>query len=166
MVSKFGTDITWESAYNPIELWLRKVLRRKSGELLSNCNVDKWDFYRLVTNNRNPLDLFLIMQNEKVFCTSIGIWVQSVLVAKSKVLIWLMADNASPPCLPCPWNNPSASTRKFIFLSSKRRWQGWSFKYSFLLRYIRKQSRSYSHVHSDKTVWSPGTSESRKFETI
>lgn len=72
MVSKFDTGIISESTYKPIERWLRKVLSWKSGELPSNRNVDRRDFYRLVTDSRYPLDLCLTMQDEKVFCTSIG----------------------------------------------------------------------------------------------
>ena len=34
-------------------------------------DVDRRDFYRLVTDSRNPLDLCLTMQNERVFCTNI-----------------------------------------------------------------------------------------------
>ena len=34
-------------------------------------DVDRRDFYRLVTDSRNPLDLCLTMQDERVFCTNI-----------------------------------------------------------------------------------------------
>jgi hypothetical protein len=34
-------------------------------------NVDRRDFYRLVTDSRNPLELCLTMQDERVFCTNI-----------------------------------------------------------------------------------------------
>ncbi len=72
MVSKFDTGIISESTYKPIERWLRKIFRWKSKDLPANPDVDRRDFYRLVTDSRNPLDLCLTMQDEKVFCTSIG----------------------------------------------------------------------------------------------
>jgi hypothetical protein len=34
-------------------------------------DMDRRDFYRLVTDSRNPLDLCLTMQDERVFCTNI-----------------------------------------------------------------------------------------------
>jgi hypothetical protein len=34
-------------------------------------DVDTRDFYRLLTDGRNPLDLCLTMQDERVFCTKI-----------------------------------------------------------------------------------------------
>ena len=34
-------------------------------------DVDRGDFYRLVTDSWNPLDLCLTMQDERVFCTNI-----------------------------------------------------------------------------------------------
>ena len=34
-------------------------------------DVDRRDFYRLVTDSRNPLELCLTMQDERVFCTNI-----------------------------------------------------------------------------------------------
>ena len=36
-----------------------------------DSDVDRRDFYRLVTDSRNPLDLCLTMQDERVFCTNI-----------------------------------------------------------------------------------------------
>jgi hypothetical protein len=72
MVSKFDSSIKSKPAYKPIERWLKKIFRWKSKELPVNSNVDRRDFYRFVTDSRNPLDLCLTMQDERVFCTNIG----------------------------------------------------------------------------------------------
>lgn len=72
MVSKFDPGIKSKSAYKPIERWLRKIFRWKSREMPVDSDVDRRDFYRLVADSRNPLDLCLTMQDERVFCTNIG----------------------------------------------------------------------------------------------
>ena len=71
MISKFDSSIKSKSAYKPIERWLKKIFRWKSKEMPVDPNVDRRDFYRLVTDSRNPLDLCLTMQDERVFCTNI-----------------------------------------------------------------------------------------------
>lgn len=71
MAIKFGLDIKSERVYKPIERWLRKVFRMKSGETPADPNVDRRDFYRLLADVRQPLDLCLTMQDERVFCTNI-----------------------------------------------------------------------------------------------
>jgi hypothetical protein len=72
MISKFDSGIKSKPAYKPIERWLKKIFRWKSKELPVDSNVDRRDFYRFVTDSRNPLDLCLTMQDERVFCTNIG----------------------------------------------------------------------------------------------
>jgi len=71
MISKFDSSIKSKPAYKPIERWLKKIFRWKSKEMPVDPNVDRRDFYRLVTDSRNPLDLCLTMQDERVFCTNI-----------------------------------------------------------------------------------------------
>ncbi len=71
MVSKFGLSIKSKSVYKPIERWLRKIFRLKSREIPVDPNVDRRDFYRLMADNQEPLDLCLTLQDEWVFCTSI-----------------------------------------------------------------------------------------------
>ncbi|MZH02712.1 MAG: hypothetical protein F3745_04745 [Nitrospinae bacterium] len=72
MVSKFDSSIKSKPAYKPIERWLKKIFRWKSKEMPVDSEVDRRDFYRLVLDSRNPLDLCLTMQDERVFCTNIG----------------------------------------------------------------------------------------------
>jgi c-di-GMP-binding flagellar brake protein YcgR len=71
MVSKFDSSIKSKPAHKPIERWLKKIFRWKSKEMPVDPNVDRRDFYRLVTDSRNPLDLCLTMEDERVFCTNI-----------------------------------------------------------------------------------------------
>ncbi len=71
MVSKYDSGIKPESAYRPIERWLRKIFRWKSKAIPADSNTDRRDFYRLQLNDQRPLDLCLTMQDERVFCTSI-----------------------------------------------------------------------------------------------
>lgn len=72
MASKLDTRIKPESAYKPIERWLKKIFRWKSKEMPVDSDVDRRDFYRLLADSRDPLDLCLTMQDERVFCTSIS----------------------------------------------------------------------------------------------
>lgn len=71
MISKSDSSIKSKPAYKPIERWLKKVFRWKSKEMPVDPDVDRRDFYRLVTDSRNPLDLCLTMPDERVFCTNI-----------------------------------------------------------------------------------------------
>jgi c-di-GMP-binding flagellar brake protein YcgR len=71
MVSKYDPGIKPESAYRPIERWLRKLFRLKSREVHVGSNVDRRDFYRLDVDPQQPLDLCLTMQDEQVLCTTI-----------------------------------------------------------------------------------------------
>ena len=71
MASKYDPGVKPESAYRPIERWLRKLFRRKSKEVSSFPNVDRRDFYRLDVDPQQPLDLCLTMQDERVYCTTI-----------------------------------------------------------------------------------------------
>ena len=71
MVSKYDPGIKPESAYRPIECWLRRLFRWKSREIPVDPNIDRRDFYRLQLDSQQPLDLSLTMQDEKVFCTTI-----------------------------------------------------------------------------------------------
>ena len=71
MVSKYDSSIKLESAYRPVERWLRKLFRWKSKEIPVDPNVDRRGFYRLQLGNQYPLDLCITMQDERVFCTSI-----------------------------------------------------------------------------------------------
>ena len=70
MVSKYDPGIKPESAYRPIERWLRRLFRWKSKEIPADPNIDRRDFYRLQLYNQHPLDLCLTMQDERVFCTT------------------------------------------------------------------------------------------------
>lgn len=72
MVSKYDPGIKPESAYQPIERWLRQLFRWKSKEIFVDPNVDRRDFNRLEVDPQQPLDLCLTMQDERVFCTTIG----------------------------------------------------------------------------------------------
>lgn len=72
MISKFDPGIKSESAHKPIARWLKKIFRWKSREMSVDPDVDRRDFYRLMTDSRNPLDLCLTMEDERVFCTSIS----------------------------------------------------------------------------------------------
>jgi len=72
MISKFDSDVKHESAYKPIERWLKKIFRWKSKEMPVDPDVDRRDFYRLLADSRAPLDLCLTMQDERVFCTNIS----------------------------------------------------------------------------------------------
>lgn len=71
MISKSDSSIKSKPAYKPIERWLKKIFRWKSKEMPVDPDVDRRDFYRLVTDSRNPLDLCLTMQDERVYCTNI-----------------------------------------------------------------------------------------------
>jgi c-di-GMP-binding flagellar brake protein YcgR len=71
MVSKYDPGIKPESAYRPIERWLRKLFRWESREIPVDPNIDRRDFYRLDLDPQQPLDLCLTMQDERVFCTTI-----------------------------------------------------------------------------------------------
>jgi c-di-GMP-binding flagellar brake protein YcgR len=71
MESKYDSDIKLESAYRPIERWLRKLFHLKSREISVDPNVDRRDFYRLDVDPREPLDLCLTMQDEHMYCTNI-----------------------------------------------------------------------------------------------
>lgn len=72
MISKFDSSIKSKPTYRPIERWLKKIFRWKSNEMPVDPDVDRRDFYRLVLDSRNPLDLCLTMEDERVFCTNIG----------------------------------------------------------------------------------------------
>ena len=71
MISKIDSSIKSKPAFKPIERWLKKVFRWKSLKMPADPDVDRRDFYRLVLGSRNPLDLCLTMQDERVFCTNI-----------------------------------------------------------------------------------------------
>ncbi|PIP74065.1 MAG: hypothetical protein COW89_01140 [Nitrospinae bacterium CG22_combo_CG10-13_8_21_14_all_47_10] len=72
MVSKFDPGIKSESAHKPVARWLKKIFRWKSREMPVDPDVDRRDFYRLMTDSRNTLDLCLTMEDERVFCTTIS----------------------------------------------------------------------------------------------
>ena len=52
-------------------------------------DVDRGDFYRLVTDSRKPLDLCLTIQDERVFCTNIDDLSASGFVCRIKGLVRL-----------------------------------------------------------------------------
>ena len=69
MLSEYDLETSLKSAFSPIEKWIKKLFRIKSATL--HQTTDKRDFYRLLQDKTQPLDLCLTMQDEQVFCTTI-----------------------------------------------------------------------------------------------
>jgi c-di-GMP-binding flagellar brake protein YcgR len=71
MVSKYDPGTKLESAYRPIERWLRSLFRWKSRQISVDPSIDRRDFYRLTIDPQQPLDLCLTLKDERVHCTTI-----------------------------------------------------------------------------------------------
>ena len=69
MLSEHDRETSLQSAFGPIEKWIKKLFRIESAT--PDKSADRRDFYRLPHDKIQPLDLCLTMQNEQVFCTTI-----------------------------------------------------------------------------------------------
>ena len=69
MLSEHDRETSLQSAFGPIEKWIKKLFRIKSAT--PDKSADRRDFYRLTHDKIQPLDLCLTMQDEQVFCTTI-----------------------------------------------------------------------------------------------
>lgn len=70
MLSEHDRETPLKSVYSPIEKWLKKIFRIKSATP-EKSGADRRDYFRLVHDEIQPLDLCLTMQDEQVFCTTI-----------------------------------------------------------------------------------------------
>jgi hypothetical protein len=89
--------------------------------MLVDPDVDRRDFYRLVTDSRNPLELCLTMQDERVFCTNIDDLSASGFVCRIKGLGRLHNKQPITALFALPDGKASYyQTRSFSSFSLKR----------------------------------------------
>lgn len=145
MVSKFDPGTKSESAYKPIERWLRKIFRWKSQEIPVSPSVDRRDFYRLVVDSRNPLDLCLTMQDERVFCTSIGDLSASGFGCQIKGLARLHGNETITALFALPFEEPRIiKSEVFLVSVQKGNDQGDLYRFRFSDA-IKDEDRDFIH---------------------
>lgn len=132
MASKSGSSTKSKPAYKPIERWLKKIFRWKSKEMPVDSNVDRRDFYRLVTDSRNPLDLCLTMKDERVFCTNIGDLSASGFGCKIKGLARIHSKQSITALFALPMEEPRIIKSEIFLVSAlKGDDEGDNFRFRF-----------------------------------
>ena len=102
-----------------------------------NPDVDRRDFYRLVTDSRNPLDLCLTMQDERVFCTNIDDLSASGFGCRIKGLARLHSKQPITALFVLPMEKPRIIKSKVFLVSVLK---GDSFRFRFRLTDEIKES--------------------------
>ena len=84
-------------------------------------DVERRDFYRLVTDSRNPLDLCVTIQDERVFCTNIDDLSAIGFVCRIKGLARLHNKQPITALFVLPMEKPSIIKSEVFLVSCLKR---------------------------------------------